>query len=70
MPYIRCDLQAGVSDEQKAKLADAIARITHEKIGSPIPYIHVAINEIPGPLFVESGERNRVHQSLKKNRLA
>jgi phenylpyruvate tautomerase PptA (4-oxalocrotonate tautomerase family) len=65
MPYISCDLQAGVSDEQKERLADAIARITHEKIGSPIPYIHVAINEIPGKLFVESGERDRKHASLK-----
>lgn len=66
MPYIRCDLQAGVTDEQKSRLAEAIIKITHEKIGSPIPYIHVAIREVPGNSFVESGVRNRDYKSSKK----
>jgi phenylpyruvate tautomerase PptA (4-oxalocrotonate tautomerase family) len=58
MPYICCDVQEGLTDEQKSRLADEIVRITHEKIGSPIPYIHVAIREFPRSAFVQSGQRN------------
>jgi phenylpyruvate tautomerase PptA (4-oxalocrotonate tautomerase family) len=59
MPYICCDIQQGLSDDQKERLADAITRITHESIGSPIPYIHVAIREFPKSSFVQSGLRGR-----------
>jgi phenylpyruvate tautomerase PptA (4-oxalocrotonate tautomerase family) len=59
MPYICCDIQEGLSDKQKERLADAITRITHETIGSPIPYIHVAIREFPKSGFVQSGLRGR-----------
>jgi phenylpyruvate tautomerase PptA (4-oxalocrotonate tautomerase family) len=58
MPYICCDVQEGLTDEQKSRLVDEIVRITHEKIGSPIPYIHVAIREFPRSSFVQSGQRN------------
>ncbi len=57
MPYICCDVQAGLTDRQKERLADQITRITHEMIGSPIPYIHVAIREFPRSAFVQSGQR-------------
>jgi phenylpyruvate tautomerase PptA (4-oxalocrotonate tautomerase family) len=59
MPYICCDVQEGLTDRQKEMLADEITRITHEMIGSPIPYIHVAIRELPKAGFVQSGLRGR-----------
>ncbi|MBC9879884.1 4-oxalocrotonate tautomerase [Bradyrhizobium sp. INPA01-394B] len=59
MPYICCDIQEGLSDDQKERLADAITQITHESIGSPMPYIHVAIREFPKTSFVQSGLRGR-----------
>lgn len=63
MPYIKCDVHAGLTSEQKGQLADEIVRITHEKLGSPIEYIHVAVREIPASEFVEGGKRNRVYDS-------
>ena len=59
MPYICCDLQEGLTDRQKERLVDEITRITHEAIGSPIPYIHVAIREFPRSAIVQSGQRGR-----------
>ena len=63
MPYICCDVQEGLTDRQKERLADEITRITHEMIGSPIPYIHVAIREFPRSAFVQSGVRGREYGS-------
>ena len=56
MPFIQCHLHAGVSAEAKRKLAQELTTIVHESLGSPIPYIHVAVVEVPGNEFVESGE--------------
>jgi phenylpyruvate tautomerase PptA (4-oxalocrotonate tautomerase family) len=66
MPYIVCDVQSGLSLSQKEQLADEITCITHEQIGSPIPYIHVAIRETPSAQFVEGGKRNRVYGKPSK----
>ena len=30
----------------------------HESLGAPLPYIHVAVREVPGETFVESGVLN------------
>jgi phenylpyruvate tautomerase PptA (4-oxalocrotonate tautomerase family) len=57
MPYICCDVQEGLSDRQKERLVDEITRITHEMIGSPIPYIHVAVREFSRSSIVQSGRR-------------
>ena len=67
MPYITCDIQTGLSAAQKADLAEEIVRITHEHIGSPIPYIHVAVRETPAAHFVEGGKLNRVYGEAVAN---
>ncbi|WP_207005773.1 tautomerase family protein [Trinickia mobilis] len=58
MPFIHCNIHTGVSPEAKHELAQELIQIVHETIGSPIPYIHVAIVEVPGSEFVESGQLN------------
>jgi phenylpyruvate tautomerase PptA (4-oxalocrotonate tautomerase family) len=56
VPYIQCEIQAGLSAAQKTQLAKEITRITHEVLGSPLPYIHVAVREVAGSQFVEAGQ--------------
>ncbi len=58
MPYIEANIQTGLDPAKKQELALAITKAVHESIGSPIPYIHVAITETPGNEFVESGKVN------------
>lgn len=55
MPYIQCEVNAGLTAEQKNLLSTEIARAVNEELGSPIPYIHVAVREVPGKQFVEAG---------------
>jgi phenylpyruvate tautomerase PptA (4-oxalocrotonate tautomerase family) len=58
MPYIQCDIRSGLSIDQRTRLAAEIARVVHESLGAPLPYIHVAVREVPGETFVESGVLN------------
>jgi phenylpyruvate tautomerase PptA (4-oxalocrotonate tautomerase family) len=65
MPYIQCDIHAGLSIERRTTLATEITRVVHESLGAPIPYIHVAVREIPGESFVESGVLNAVYGAAR-----
>jgi 4-oxalocrotonate tautomerase family enzyme len=56
MPYIQCNIQSGLSSEQKRELALELTKVVHETLGAPMQYIHVGIVEIPSRQFVESGE--------------
>lgn len=56
MPYIHCNIHSGLSSDKKRQLALELTQAVHESLGSPIPYIHVAVSETPGNEFVEAGE--------------
>lgn len=56
MPVIQCDIRAGRSPEQKAALAQGIARVVQETIGSPPEYIYVIIRETPGAQHYHGGK--------------
>lgn len=56
MPVIQCDIRAGRTQEQKAVLAQGIAKVVHETIGSPPEYIYVLIRETPGAQHFHGGE--------------
>lgn len=58
MPYIHCNIQTGLSAEKKQELVLELSKAVHETLGSPMPYVHVGITEIPGNEFVESGHVN------------
>ncbi len=58
MPYIQCEVQAGMSAEQKSRLAKELRRVTNEALGAPDPYIYVVVREAPATQFVEAGEVN------------
>lgn len=56
MPYIQCTIHSGLSASQKGELALELAEAVHQSLGSPKPYIHVGVTEIPANEFVESGQ--------------
>jgi 4-oxalocrotonate tautomerase family enzyme len=56
MPYIQCEIHAGLSVERKQELSSALMSVINKSLGSPMKFIHVAIREVPGTQFVEAGE--------------
>lgn len=59
MPYIQCDLEVGLSDEEKTALVQAMTEITHKAIGSAYGHINVVLREHPASNIGEAGEPGR-----------
>lgn len=59
MPFIQCDLQVGLTDEQKELLIRKMTEATHKAIGSAYRHINVVLREHPGSNLGEAGEPNR-----------
>lgn len=59
MPFIQCEFQEGLSDEQKDELAEKIVDVVNKSIGSSPPHINVVIREWPGKNLVEAGVHRR-----------
>lgn len=59
MPFIQCDLQEGLTNEQKELLIRKMTEVTHKAIGSAYRHINVVLREHPGSNLGEAGEANR-----------
>jgi phenylpyruvate tautomerase PptA (4-oxalocrotonate tautomerase family) len=59
MPYIQCDLEIGLSDEEKTALIRKMVEVTHKAIGSAYGHINVVLREHPASNLAEAGEGGR-----------
>jgi 4-oxalocrotonate tautomerase family enzyme len=59
MPFIQCDLEVGLSDEEKTALVKTMTEITHKAIGSAHGHINVVLREHPAANLGEAGEPGR-----------
>ena len=59
MPFIQCDLQVGLSNEQKKQLVTRMTEVTHKAIGSAYGHINVVLREHPSTNLGEAGEADR-----------
>jgi 4-oxalocrotonate tautomerase family enzyme len=59
MPFIQCDLEAGLSDEKKRQLVERMTEVTHKAIGSAYGHINVVLREHAGSNLGEAGKPNR-----------
>ncbi len=59
MPFIQCDLQEGLTNEQKELLVRKMTEVTHKAIGSAYRHINVVLREHPGSNLGEAGQVNR-----------
>jgi 4-oxalocrotonate tautomerase family enzyme len=59
MPFIQCDLEAGLSDNEKRDLVKKMTEITHRAIGSAYGHINVVLREHPSSNLGEAGEADR-----------
>ena len=66
MPYIQCDLEAGLSDLEKEKLVRKMIEVTHKSIGSAYRHINVVLREHPPSNLGEAGEPGRRLVSKRK----
>ncbi len=55
MPFIQCDLEAGLSDDEKIALINKMTEITHKAIGSANAHINVVLREHPASNIGEAG---------------
>ena len=59
MPFIQCDLEAGLNDREKSDLVRKMTEITHKAIGSAYGHINVVLREHPRSNLGEAGEADR-----------
>src|SRR5271167_45583 len=59
MPFIQCDLEAGLSDQEKRELVAKMTEVTHKAIGSAYGHINVVLREHPSSNLGEAGEADR-----------
>jgi 4-oxalocrotonate tautomerase family enzyme len=59
MPFIQCDLEIGLSDEEKKLLVKRMTEVTHNAIGSAYRHINVVLREHPSSNLGEAGEVGR-----------
>ena len=59
MPFIQCDLEVGLSDNEKCDLVKKMTEITHKAIGSAYGHINVVLREHPRSNLGEAGEVDR-----------
>lgn len=67
MPFIQCDLELGLSEEEKANLVRKMTEVTHHAIGSAYEHINVVLREHPASNIGEAGEPNRKLISNRAN---
>lgn len=66
MPFIQCDIESGLSDEEKTKLVRKMTEVTHHAIGSAYEHINIVLREHPPCNLAEAGEPNRKLISSRK----
>ena len=59
MPFIQCDLEAGLSDSEKRDLVKRMTEVTHQAIGSAYGHINVVLREHPSSNLGEAGKADR-----------
>jgi phenylpyruvate tautomerase PptA (4-oxalocrotonate tautomerase family) len=59
MPFIQCDLEVGLSDNEKRDLVKKMTEVTHKAIGSAYGHINVVLREHPGSNIGEAGVADR-----------
>jgi 4-oxalocrotonate tautomerase family enzyme len=59
MPFIQCDLEAGLSDQEKRELVAKMTEVTHKAIGSAYGHINVVLREHPSSNIGEAGKADR-----------
>jgi phenylpyruvate tautomerase PptA (4-oxalocrotonate tautomerase family) len=59
MPFIQCDLEAGLNDPEKRDLVRKMTEVTHKAIGSAYGHINVVLREHPRSNLGEAGEADR-----------
>lgn len=64
MPFIQCDIEQGLSDEQKVEIVRRMTQVTHNAIGSSVAHINVVLREHPS---VNLGETGRANLKLVSN---
>ncbi len=70
MPFIQCDIEAGLSDEQKQKLIKRMTEVTHKAIGSSVAHINVVLREHASANLGEAGETGRKLISARGSKAA
>ncbi|WP_158810336.1 tautomerase family protein [Beijerinckia sp. L45] len=65
MPYIQCDLEVGLTDEEKVALIQRMTEITHKAIGSAHGHINVVLREHPASNIGEAGVAGRALTSRR-----
>jgi phenylpyruvate tautomerase PptA (4-oxalocrotonate tautomerase family) len=68
MPFIQCDLEIGLSDDEKLALIKAMTDITHKAIGSAHGHINVVLREHPASNIGEAGVAGRGLMSKRNAR--
>ncbi|GLV23898.1 tautomerase family protein [Sphingobium sp. TomTYG45] len=58
MPFIQCDIELGLSDEQKIEIVRRMVNVTNKAIGSSCEHINVVIREHPAANIGETGRAN------------
>jgi 4-oxalocrotonate tautomerase family enzyme len=58
MPFIQCDIEQGLSDEQKTEIVRRMVDVTHAAIGSACEHINVVLREHPAVNLGETGKAN------------
>jgi phenylpyruvate tautomerase PptA (4-oxalocrotonate tautomerase family) len=59
MPFIQCDLEIGLGDDEKRELVKKMTEITHKAIGSAYGHINVVLREHPSSNIGEAGVADR-----------
>ena len=59
MPFIQCDLEVGLTDQEKRDLVQRMTEITHRTIGSAYGHINVVLREHPSSNLGEAGQAGR-----------
>jgi 4-oxalocrotonate tautomerase family enzyme len=59
MPLIQCDLETGLSDDEKRNLVRRLMEVTHQTIGSAYGHINIVLREHPSSNLGEAGEVDR-----------
>lgn len=56
MPFIQCDIEQGLTDEQKTEIITRMVDVTNKAIGSSCEHINVVLREHPKANLGETGK--------------